>query len=45
VRLSSDAAYRRIAEQAAATQSATAAALSEIGTRLAAIEKILKDVE
>jgi hypothetical protein len=51
-RLANDDAYRRIAEKAAASQSETAAALSSIDasladvrTRLAAVEKILKDVQ
>jgi hypothetical protein len=51
VRLAQDEAYRAIAAQAAAAQSETAAALSsfgkalaEIQSRLAAVEKILKDV-
>jgi hypothetical protein len=51
-RLANDDAYRRIAEKAANAQSDTAAALSsieaaltEVRTRLAAVEKILKEVE
>jgi hypothetical protein len=51
-RLANDDAYRRIAETAATAQTETAAALSSIGTaltdvrtRLAAVEKILKEVE
>jgi ParB-like chromosome segregation protein Spo0J len=51
-RLAHDDAYRRIAAQAATTHAETAAALSaiqatvsEIATRLGAVEKILKDVE
>ena len=51
-RLANDDAYRRIAEKAAAAESETAAALSSIETtltdvraRLAAVEKILKEVE
>lgn len=51
-RLASDEAYRRIAEKAVAAEAETAtalssiqAALAEIRTRLAAIEKILKEVE
>jgi hypothetical protein len=51
-RLAYDDAYRRIAEQAAATQSETALALSaiqttlaDVRTRLTAVEKILKEVE
>jgi len=43
-RLASDDAYRQIAEKAVADQGAAATALSSIETRLAAIEKILKDV-
>jgi Tfp pilus assembly protein PilO len=52
VRLARDEAYRQIAEKSAAAQSQNAAALgtieaslSDVRTRLAAIEKILKDVE
>jgi len=45
VRLGEDQAYRDIAAQAAAAQAGTAAALADIQSRLAAIEKILKDVE
>lgn len=52
VRLAQDEAYREIATKATAAQADTAAALSsfsaplaEIQSRLAAIEKILKDVE
>jgi Tfp pilus assembly protein PilO len=51
-RLANDEAYRKIAEQTAAAQAETAAALSSIHatladlrTRLAAIEKVLKEVE
>ena len=51
-RLANDGAYRDIAEKAVATQSDTAAALSaiqsalaDVRTRLASVEKILKDVE
>lgn len=43
-RLASDEAYRQIAEKAVADHGAAAAALTSIETRLAAIEKILKDV-
>ncbi len=43
-RLASDEAYRQIAEKAVADHGATASALTSIETRLAAIEKILKDV-
>jgi hypothetical protein len=52
VRLAQDEAYRAIAAQAAAAQAETAAALSSFATtlaqihsRLAVVEKILKDVE
>jgi hypothetical protein len=52
VRLGQDEAYRELAAKAAATQAETAAALSsfatvltEIQSRLAVVEKILKDVE
>lgn len=51
-RLAEDGAYRRIAETAAAAQADTAAALSSIQTamsdvmtRLASVERVLKDVE
>ena len=51
-RLANDDAYRRIAEQAGAAQSETAATLAsiqatlvDVGTRLAGVEKILKAVE
>ncbi len=51
-RLANDDAYRQIAAQAAAAQSNTAsalpsiqAAIADVTTRLAAIEKILKEVE
>ncbi|MDM5177436.1 hypothetical protein PO883_09560 [Massilia sp. DJPM01] len=51
-RLASDEAYRQLATQAAAAQSETAAALAAIGghlaevkTRVAAVEKMLRDVE
>ena len=51
-RLANDDAYRRMAEQAVTAQSETAAALtaiqadlSEVRTRLTAVEKVLKDVE
>lgn len=51
-RLANDEAYRQLAAQAAATQAQTASALSSIGAtltdlqaRLAAVEKILKQVE
>jgi hypothetical protein len=43
-RLASDEAYRQIAEKAVADHGAAATALTSIETRLAAIEKILKDV-
>jgi len=44
-RLASDEAYRQVAEQAAAAQAETAAALADLKVRLTAIEKILKEVE
>ncbi|NHZ80844.1 hypothetical protein F2P44_16405 [Massilia sp. CCM 8695] len=51
-RLTSDDAYRQLAAQAAAAQTETAAALAvingnlaELKTRVAAIEKMLRDVE
>ena len=51
-RLAGDDAYRRIAETAAAAQSDTAqalsaiqAAMSDVMTRLASVERVLKDVE
>lgn len=50
-RLANEGAYRQISETAAAAQAETAAALSaiqstlaEVSTRLAAVEKILKEV-
>jgi hypothetical protein len=52
VRLGQDEAYRELAARAAGTQAETAATLSSFGTalaeiqsRLAVVEKILKDVE
>jgi hypothetical protein len=52
VRLAQDEAYREIAQKAAAAQAETAAALSsfgaalaEIQSRIAVVQKILKDVE
>jgi hypothetical protein len=45
VRLAQDEAYREIAAKAAAAQAETAASLAEIKSKLAAITKILKDVE
>jgi hypothetical protein len=45
VRLGQDEAYREVATKAAAAQAATAAALAEIQSRLAGVEKILKEVE
>jgi hypothetical protein len=45
VRLGQDEAYRAIAAKAAAAQADTAAALAEIQSRLAVIERILKEVE
>jgi hypothetical protein len=44
VRLGQDAAYRALAVEVAAAQAASAAALADIQARLAAIEKLLKDV-
>lgn len=44
-RLASDDAYRQVAEQAAAAQAETAAALADLKIRLATIEKILREVE
>ncbi|MBA5688485.1 hypothetical protein [Rugamonas apoptosis] len=51
-RLANDNAYRQIAEQAAAAQAETArrlasmdATLSELKSRLATVEKVLKEVE
>ena len=44
-RLASDEAYRQVAEQAAAAQAETAAALADLKIRLATIEKILREVE
>lgn len=50
-RLASDEAYRKVAETAAQAEAQTAAslaaiqaALAEIGARLGAVEKVLKDV-
>jgi hypothetical protein len=52
VRLGQDEAYRQIATSAAAAQAETSAALSAVGkslaeiqSRIASVEKILKDVE
>jgi hypothetical protein len=45
VRLAQDEAYREIAAKAAAAQAEMAASLAEIKSKLAAITKILKDVE
>ena len=45
VRLGQDKAYRELAAKAAAAQSETAAVLAEIQSRLAAVERILKQVE
>lgn len=45
VRLGQDEAYRELATKAATAQTETAAALAQLQTRLAVIEKILKDVE
>lgn len=51
-RLASDGAYRELAEKAAASQAATAAALASIDaaladvkSRLAGVEKVLKEVD
>jgi hypothetical protein len=44
VRLGQDEAYRALAAQAAAAQTQTALLLTEVKSRLAAIEKILTDV-
>ncbi|MDQ1924019.1 hypothetical protein [Massilia pseudoviolaceinigra] len=51
-RLASDEAYRQLTAQAAAAQTETAAALAavnghlaELKTRVAAVEKVLRDVE
>lgn len=43
-KLANDDAYRQIATAAAQAQAETAAALADIKTRLASIEKVLKDV-
>jgi len=45
VRLGQDEAYRELATKAATAQAETAAELGQLQTRLAVIEKILKDVE
>ena len=45
VRLKQDDAYREIAVKAAAAQAETAATLAEVVTRLAGLEKVLKEVE
>jgi hypothetical protein len=45
VRLGQDEAYRELAARAAGTQAEVAAALAGIQSRLAVVEKILKDVE
>ena len=51
-RLANDEAYRQLAEQAAASQSATAAALAsidaslaELKARMSGVERVLKEVE
>jgi uncharacterized protein YbaA (DUF1428 family) len=44
VRLGQDEAYRELAAKAAAAQAETAATLGQIQSRLAAVEKLLKDV-
>jgi hypothetical protein len=45
VRLAQDEAYREIAAKAATAQAETAAALAQIQSQLAGLEKILKQVE
>jgi hypothetical protein len=45
VRLGQDEAYRELAAKAAGAQAEMAAALAQIQSRLAGVEKILKDVE
>jgi hypothetical protein len=45
VRLGQDEAYRELATKAATTQAETAAVLGQVQSRLAVIEKILRDVE
>ena len=45
VRLGQDEAYRELAAKAVAAQGEVAAALAQIQTRIAVVEKILKDVE
>ena len=45
VRLGQDEAYRAIAASATAAQAQSAAALADIQSRLASLEKILKEVE
>jgi hypothetical protein len=45
VRLGQDEAYRELAARAVGTQAEVAAALAGIQSRLAVVEKILKDVE
>jgi hypothetical protein len=45
VRIGQDEAYREIAAKAAEAQTATAAALADIQSRLSVIEKILREVE
>lgn len=45
VRLGQDEAYREIAAKAAVAQTATAAALADIQSRLSVLEKILREVE
>ncbi len=45
VRLGQDEAYREIAAKATVAQAETAAALAEILSRLAVVERILKQVE
>jgi Tfp pilus assembly protein PilO len=45
VRLGQDEAYRELATKATQAQAETAAALGQLQSRLAVVEKILKDVE
>jgi hypothetical protein len=45
VRLGQDEAYRELAAKAASSQAQLTVALAEIQSRLAVVEKILKDVE
>jgi hypothetical protein len=45
VRLGQDEAYRELAAKAATAHAEVAAALGQIQTRIAVVEKILKDIE